>query len=49
MERLAPGDEIAGYRIQRVAGAGAIGIVYVAEHKHLGRVAAIKTLSRWCM
>lgn len=45
MERLAPGDEIAGYRIQRVAGAGAIGVVYVAEHKHLGRVAAIKTLS----
>ncbi len=46
MEELPVGTAIAGYRILRVAGRGATGVVYVGQHLHLGRVAAVKTLSQ---
>ena len=46
MDELPVGTAIAGYRILRVAGRGATGVVYVGQHLHLGRVAAVKTLSQ---
>lgn len=44
-EVLAPGTEIASYRIERVVGRGGMGVVYLAVHTHLGRPAALKTIS----
>lgn len=44
-EVLSPGAEIANYRVSRVVGRGGMGVVYVAEHIHLGRMAALKTIS----
>lgn len=44
-EVLPPGAEIANYRISRVVGRGGMGVVYLAEHIHLGRMAALKTIS----
>lgn len=46
MDVLPAGHEIGGYRIVRVAGRGAVGVVYEAEHVALGRTVAIKTLNR---
>lgn len=44
-EVLPPGAEIANYRVSRVVGRGGMGVVYLAEHTHLGRMAALKTIS----
>lgn len=44
-EVLPPGTEIANYRVSRVLGRGGMGVVYMAEHVHLGRMAALKTIS----
>ncbi len=45
MQVLSPGTQIGEYRIVRLAGRGAVGVVYVAEHQRLGRTVALKTLS----
>ncbi|WP_341251533.1 protein kinase domain-containing protein [Euzebya pacifica] len=46
MDVLPAGHEIGGYRIVRVAGRGAVGVVYEARHVTLGKRVAIKTLNR---
>ena len=42
--RLAPGTEIAGYRIESELGRGGMGAVYVATHLTLERRDALKIL-----
>jgi hypothetical protein len=42
---LAPGFEIAGYRIESVLGEGATGAVYLARDRE-GRAVALKVLAR---
>jgi serine/threonine protein kinase len=44
MAELSPGDIVAGYRIEGVAGRGGMGIVYRATQLALGRVDAFKVL-----
>jgi eukaryotic-like serine/threonine-protein kinase len=39
------GTEVAGYRIERVLGAGGMGTVYLAQHPSLPRRDALKVLS----
>ncbi|MFL5894752.1 MAG: protein kinase domain-containing protein [Thermoleophilaceae bacterium] len=39
------GDELAGYKIEAVAGRGGMGVVFRAEHVHLNRVVALKVLT----
>ncbi|MDB4983245.1 MAG: serine/threonine protein kinase, partial [Myxococcales bacterium] len=40
------GEQIGSYRVLRQLGAGAMGVVYLAEHRHLKRQAALKLLAR---
>src|SRR3954466_13641523 len=42
---LAPGTEVAGYRIESLIGRDGMGVVYRAVHKHLGRPVALKLLA----
>ena len=39
------GQSIAGYRIEALAGRGGMGVVFRAEHMHLGRHVALKVLT----
>src|SRR3954452_6586355 len=39
------GEELAGYKIEALAGRGGMGVVFRAEHLHLGRVIALKVLT----
>ncbi|MEA2424159.1 MAG: hypothetical protein QOH13_569 [Thermoleophilaceae bacterium] len=39
------GDEIAGYKVESLAGRGGMGVVFRAEHMHLGRHVALKVLT----
>ncbi|MQY19403.1 serine/threonine protein kinase [Nocardia macrotermitis] len=45
MGPLREGDEISGYRIERVLGSGGAGVVYLARHPRLPRYDAIKVLA----
>jgi len=40
-----PGDEVGGYRIEAIAGAGGMGIVYRARDPELARVVALKLIA----
>jgi CheY-like chemotaxis protein len=44
-EPIRPGSVVAGYRIERCIGRGGMGVVYLAEHLHLGRRAALKVIA----
>ncbi|MFE2996303.1 protein kinase [Nocardia sp. NPDC059246] len=46
MADLKPGEEIAGYVIERWIGAGGSGTVYAARHPRLPRLAALKVFNR---
>jgi serine/threonine-protein kinase len=39
------GEELAGYKIEALAGRGGMGVVFRAEHMHLGRHVALKVLT----
>jgi serine/threonine protein kinase len=41
---LRVGTEIAGYRVCELIGRGGMGVVYLAEHRHLQRRVALKVL-----
>src|SRR6476469_2596807 len=41
---LQPGSRIAEYTIERLIGRGGMGVVYLAEHQHLGKHVALKVL-----
>jgi protein kinase-like protein len=45
MAELAPGDQLAGYRIESVAGRGGMGVVYRAIDINLDRLVALKLIS----
>ena len=45
MAELAPGDQVAGYRIESVAGRGGMGVVYRAIDVNLDRLVALKLIS----
>src|SRR4051812_42149466 len=40
------GQLVSSYRLTHVLGRGGMGIVYAAEHKHIGKRAAVKVLLR---
>ena len=45
-ERLQPGEVFAGYVIERLLGAGGMGVVYLARHPNLPKRVALKFLTR---
>ncbi|WP_405487712.1 serine/threonine-protein kinase [Nocardia sp. NBC_00511] len=46
MAELLPGDDVAGYVVERRIGAGGSGTVYAARHPRLPRLAALKIFNR---
>ena len=47
MVEMAPGQVVAGWRIERELARGGMGVLYLARHPRLPRIDVLKVLPSW--